>query len=151
MYSQEARARTTASAPRWTGSHGSRTACNRTLVQVQFAAYRPVCLPVKMETQRLFDLVHFFTFSCHSLLNLISSCKVNKQVGGNAPKNTAPDSHANALFEVFSPFLGGDTPNNHWILSRDSGWWCSELSKPQKKAFQADILLKGGMFTNGLL
>ena len=36
-----------------------------TLVQVQFPAYRPVRFSIQMETQRLFDLVHFFTFTCH--------------------------------------------------------------------------------------
>ena len=32
--------------------------------------------------QRLLDLVHFFTFTCHGSLNLWLSCKVNEQVGG---------------------------------------------------------------------
>ena len=60
---------------------------DRTLVQVQFPAYRPVRLSVKMKTQRLFDLVHFFAFTCHGSLNVWLSCKVNEQVGGNAPKS----------------------------------------------------------------
>lgn len=38
-----------------------------------------------MKTQRLFDFVHFFAFTCHGLLNFWLSCKVNKQVGGYAP------------------------------------------------------------------
>lgn len=31
--------------------------------------------------QRLLDLVHFFTFTCHGSLNLWLSYKVNEQVG----------------------------------------------------------------------
>ena len=50
------------------------------------------------------------------------------RLGGDAPKNTAPGSPANAFFKVFPPFLGGHAPKNHWLFGRETGWRCSELS-----------------------
>lgn len=58
----------------WDGDAAGLRQCDvlvaRTLVQVQFPAYRPVRLTVEMKTQRLLDLIHFFAFTCHGLLNL---------------------------------------------------------------------------------
>lgn len=88
-----------------------------TLVQVQFSAYRPVRFSVKMETQRLRDLVHFFAFTCHGLLNYWLSCKGNKQVGGNAPKSEAATDLARAIFIRYLPILDGYAPKK----SLDSG------------------------------
>lgn len=50
------------------------------------------------------------------------------RLGGNAPKNMAPDSLANAFFKVLAPFLGGHAPKNYWLFGRETGWSCSELS-----------------------
>ena len=51
------------------------------------------------------------------------------RLGGNAPKNMASGSLANAFFKVLAPFLGGHAPKKHWFFGRGTGWSCSELSR----------------------
>ena len=68
--------------------------------------------------------------TCHGLLNLWLSCKVNGQVGSHAPKSGAAAGRARAFFYKVYRFLGGYTPKKHWILSRETGWSCSEFCTP---------------------
>ena len=96
---------------------------DRTLVQVQFPAYRTVRLSVQMKTQRLFDLVHFFTFTCHGSLNFWLSCKVNEQVGGYAPKSFGPQ--AVPLQKWVHMLRKGGAPDAFLPLSPAPGWSCS--------------------------
>ena len=84
----------------------------------------------------MLDLVHFFTFTCHGLLNLWLSCKVNEQVGGHAPKSGAAAGLARAFFYKVYRFLGGYTPKKHWILSRETGWSCSEFCSQKSMTWE---------------
>lgn len=103
-----------------------------------------------METQRLLDLVHFFTFTCHDSLNLWLNCKVNEQAGGDAPKSIVPQAlplqkwvHmlrkegaavglVRAFFIRFYRFFGGYAPKKHWIFSHETGWSCSEFCNQER-------------------
>ena len=77
-----------------------------------------------MKTQRLLDLVHFFTFTCHGLLNFQLSCKVNEQVGGYAPKSIDPQ-RSPSLKWVHMLRKGG-APDGFVTLLPATGWQCSE-------------------------
>lgn len=73
-----------------------------------------------METQRLLDLVHFFAFTCHGLLNYWLSCKVNKQVGGYAPKSLEPQR--DALQKWGHMLRNGGTHGTFLLLLLTPGW-----------------------------
>lgn len=60
--------------------------------------------------QRLLDLVHFFTFTCHGSLNLWLSGKVNGQVVAMLRKVGRPPA-SRAFLIRFYRFLGGYAPN----------------------------------------
>ena len=68
------------------------------------------------------------------------------RLGGNAPKNMASGSLANAFFKVIAPFLGGHAPKKHWLFGRGTGWSCSELSK---LALEEHLYSESDKYING--
>ena len=80
--------------------------------------------------RRLLDFVHFFTFTCHGLLNLWLSCKVNEQVGGYAPKSIVPQTIFLQKWVHMLRKGGAAVGLAHAIFVRFLplfGWLCSEI------------------------
>ena len=105
-----------------------------------------------METQRLLDLVHFFTFTCHGLLNLWLSCKVNEQVGGYAPKSVVPQALSLQKWVRMLRKVGASVdfcPSFHAL-----GWSCSEKldgRRPRARIFYKVLPLFGWLYSEKTL